>query len=817
MSSFTILILSPDEYPITYLNSELTEIEETREDKKMRKIKITHPITDNNQEYREWFRIGNKIWIPNSEVTEECLYVINTEYELDYWEENIIELSAEEILVELNNVPPVVFVEPQPIQVVPEDLNSIDQQDNVRKTRLTEWFGKYYNIGKVDYPTSLDLNKIHPCGSMTLIELMNYLEEETGNKFITWYKKGVRADGSNYIVRHLDFLTPNHIGVTHKSILDVGYNTDNMEYIVDESDTIKGVSPIFSVSGRDSAVKGTVTHESVTKNEELRQVISNWLNFAVEKGQEIDRLPEKYTEGEGEEKTEQIRYLGKWRAPFYKNSGQLFIYDDVSTETEYNKILPKADLDKNYNGDLQPDVIMNSSQYDIYPKLGSLKMSETDNYAIYEKLAEELIANRYPIVEMDIEAHDLNAILGNDEYTYHLYDRIYMKVPGYHKLLQGKIVKTVKNPHDPGKNKITINNLDVGKKILQSDTWFECADASVYEGEGRHFVAHLKRLRIDKNGIYHQEPVSDALVSITVIKDDETVTDTTVTVTNEVTTTETTGSSNTITVTMKPSCSYNCGSYTNHTTTFENKCCFCGATLRINPKGVPEGELTCSKCGADFCGVCGRDKMRPSRCSLTKTSASQTTTKTEKQTVTLESADSIMADAGRRIRYVTPSCSQSCQDVDGAYECVNRRGVADCFGMSGYLYKRLNAAGHKTRIIAYRTFVPQHRTVQIFRNGEWQDANYAGFDRNFRTTRNKPGMFVCKDAPEGQLVEGDLKEQNVQTKIPGYKKTYTRITDADGAFNLQINLRSAEYKLQLDYGGDIEHGSASSIINLNVD
>lgn len=30
--------------------------------------------------------------------------------------------------------------------------------------------------------------------------------------------------------------------------------------------------------------------------------------------------------------------------------------------------------------------------------------------------------------------------------------------------------------------------------------------------------------------------------------------------------------------------------------------------LLINPKGVPESELTCSVCGADYCGVTGLDK-----------------------------------------------------------------------------------------------------------------------------------------------------------------------------------------------------------------
>jgi hypothetical protein len=39
-------------------------------------------------------------------------------------------------------------------------------------------------------------------------------------------------------------------------------------------------------------------------------------------------------------------------------------------------------------------------------------------------------------------------------------------------------------------------------------------------------------------------------------------------------------------------------------------------TLTNNPKGVPEGEITCSKCDADFCGVTGMDKGYGRRWSL---------------------------------------------------------------------------------------------------------------------------------------------------------------------------------------------------------
>lgn len=73
----------------------------------------------------------------------------------------------------------------------------------------------------------------------------------------------------------------------------------------------------------------------------------------------------------------------------------------------------------------------------------------------------------------------------------------------------------------------------------------------------------------------------------------------------------------TIKITAKPSCGcLSKYSYKWRKRTFINRCPFCGkyGTLKINPKHVPESELTCSKslggCGADFCGNCGHDKCR---------------------------------------------------------------------------------------------------------------------------------------------------------------------------------------------------------------
>lgn len=67
----------------------------------------------------------------------------------------------------------------------------------------------------------------------------------------------------------------------------------------------------------------------------------------------------------------------------------------------------------------------------------------------------------------------------------------------------------------------------------------------------------------------------------------------------------------TITMTGKPSCRSCCRrAYKWHIKTYKNYCPNCKRTnvLRKNPKGVPEKELTCSRCDCDYCVVCGHDK-----------------------------------------------------------------------------------------------------------------------------------------------------------------------------------------------------------------
>lgn len=89
----------------------------------------------------------------------------------------------------------------------------------------------------------------------------------------------------------------------------------------------------------------------------------------------------------------------------------------------------------------------------------------------------------------------------------------------------------------------------------------------------------------------------------------------------------------TITVNMYPSCGYcknqsDYAGYKQYTKTWKNLCTSttCNSkypgTLENNPKGVKEGEITCSKCDSDYCGFCGTEKSGSGRFKLISADAS---------------------------------------------------------------------------------------------------------------------------------------------------------------------------------------------------
>ncbi len=73
-------------------------------------------------------------------------------------------------------------------------------------------------------------------------------------------------------------------------------------------------------------------------------------------------------------------------------------------------------------------------------------------------------------------------------------------------------------------------------------------------------------------------------------------------------------------------------------------------------------------------------------------------------------------------------------------------GSGDCWAMSDYLYKKMNAAGMKARIIQYATaYSSRHRSVQYLSNGAWVNAPYRQYFKTnmFNNTQSYGTVIAC--------------------------------------------------------------------------
>lgn len=630
MNFSDVIILNNEEEIICWLNPEFVTIEETNEQGKIRSIKLTHPRNDDYRSYPpKWYQQGNKIYIPKNQDIEACLYVIDNSFTVNYWDKDEIEVSAEDVLVELNYVPGYAYATLEHIKVT--------------KDWLKTTFGEFFTIGEYEEPSK---NDIYPVGTMTLMSLLRFIEDATGNIFVPHYKK---LDGSNIITRSLDFLTPDNVGTDHKKpneIIQVGYNTDSIEYSIDESDCYSAIQPLLqlqttgSVSSSDAESSENTAEVDVANVAALREAILNWYKLEINEGDTIPMIVEKTTDGEP-------NYTAYWNAPFSKIVNQLFLEDNTESDKNYDRVYKKPDLGQIDN------------MRDSVPKIGTVSTSDTDKYAIYNDCANKIYEKRDPKITIETTLTDLRIITGNEE-TYNLGDTVYIRLLERNELVVANVTKTVKNNQDPGSNKITISNTIAGKSVTKDDVVLTTSgDLTQQVGQNRYFIAQVFNSRTE-------EPIEGITVSfyLSTTITTSTVEDTSTDITNTDTDTgtevgakegvtyhegKTADGQSTITTTAYPSCAGGShpDGYKLTTKTWLNKCPKCGkvGSLQFNPKGVAEGELTCGDgkapytdgCDADFCCVDGKEKLKTSNVHL-ESAVEVDTTNSEKQTTTTTSS-----------------------------------------------------------------------------------------------------------------------------------------------------------------------------------
>lgn len=221
----TIVLLNSQEEFISFLNPDLASITEESEILALRTLKIKYLIKD-FEKAKEDFKVGNKIWISGDPNLTDCLYVINTSIERDYFDENNITFEAEEVLVELNYAPPI-----SQTDLTAGNGFTITSNESivVNRSALGFFFGDYFTIGVVQKCLHKNLEEIAIVGTVNPMDLLRKIESETSNVFRTRYEKD---EDSNKIHRYLDFLNQKNDDESWDLVID--YTLEAEEESTDE-------------------------------------------------------------------------------------------------------------------------------------------------------------------------------------------------------------------------------------------------------------------------------------------------------------------------------------------------------------------------------------------------------------------------------------------------------------------------------------------------------------------------------------------------------------------------------------------------------
>ena len=705
--SFTIVILNQQEEPLKYLDAEQLEITQVSEIGELQRITITYPLdTININLIRELFKIGNKVWVPEKNGLNACLYVISNSIKYDYWDKSSVKLELEEVLVELNYV---------------ELFKQYSAETKtINRTLLEEQFGDYFNIGIVESCMGSRGN-VPLNGTMTKLGLLRYIEEETSNIFLTRYEKDTE---SNIIHRYLDFVQPGHAGREHDKVIDLNFNAENIEHEINEADTYKAIAPVLSLN----EIGGT---GEITRTD-LQKIINEWNNLVVKKGANIPMIVEKSTD-ENNNVVETV--TAYWAAPFEKRANELFIRDDVDTEVEYSKILSKSE---------NPTVIL--------PKIGTIQTSETNKYVIYNRCANTLIDKRYPELNIEVDLKDISQLKGDDNLN--VYDRLYVKVPGYSKLVRVQISKIEKNPHLLGETKITLANADIGTRINQKATMITASNTTIKKGG--FITAVLKT---------EDESLSNKVCSINITKPEETIT-----TTKNVTTTTTSE--------LKEGAGVHI--YMN--------------TDNINSKSKDKKLMN------DIAGYLRKRGYSVTVGGIGPSTHYNDISKVKKNGIYFTLYGGLCAGTLKEQCYSAHFHSvlkkRNAKMVIGFYNRVLTdkflpRAHDDNFSPSsfrGWNKPRTNLLNAGIGIAEGKSAKEIASTFPGFKKG-----------MSIKTTTKKTTTPVTTTTTEKAV-----------------SKTYTAKTDADGKFKLKVNLNPGDYVVNFNFGGDIEYGAVSKEITLKI-
>ena len=96
------------------------------------------------------------------------------------------------------------------------------------------------------------------------------------------------------------------------------------------------------------------------------------------------------------------------------------------------------------------------------------------------------------------------------------------------------------------------------------------------------------------------------------------------------------------------------------------------------------------------------------------------------------------------VRSYTQSYGYS-NDYSGSYSSYGSGGTGDCWDNSEVMYNQLTSSGSRARIVQYgNSYVSNHRSVEIYNNGKWVDADYSNYGWRYQPTAHGSSSTVIK-------------------------------------------------------------------------
>ena len=279
------------------------------------------------------------------------------------------------------------------------------------------------------------------------------------------------------------------IGHVHEEVLDFGFNLDNIELEIDETETYNAISPVLSASEESDGLSRANITDLITK----------WQNLEIVKGETYPMIVEKITvtastlaaaqtslgtfnvhsnywsrpykpndtkdENDSSNNTWEFwRGTAYWKAPYDKVAGQLYVTTDAVLDTNYTSIKGRPDLRDGRD--------IRGSR----PKMGTVETTAEDIYVLYNTVVNKLKDKQTPGFELKVDVANLRRGKYND---YALHDKVYVKIPDMNTLLTARVVKTTKEGHDIAKNTIELSNYSVNTvKQIQHNTFIEASNVS---------------------------------------------------------------------------------------------------------------------------------------------------------------------------------------------------------------------------------------------------------------------------------------------------------------------------------------------------